>query len=54
MDLVECFDPETSRCRIESVCALRDALDEALDAFLAAERVAPEADPAASGAEPPA
>lgn len=36
MDLVECFDPETSHCRIESVCALRDVLEEALDAFLVA------------------
>jgi Rrf2 family nitric oxide-sensitive transcriptional repressor len=34
MDLVECFDPATSECRIETVCALRDALEEALDAFL--------------------
>jgi Rrf2 family nitric oxide-sensitive transcriptional repressor len=34
MDLVECFDPVTSHCRIEPVCALRKALDEALDAFL--------------------
>lgn len=35
MDLVECFDPATSRCRIEPVCALRKALEEASDAFLA-------------------
>lgn len=36
MDLVECFDPATSQCRIESACGLRGALGEALDAFLAA------------------
>lgn len=35
MDLVECFDPETSSCRIEPACALRGVLEEALDAFLA-------------------
>ena len=34
MDLVECFDPATSRCCIEPACGLREALDEALDAFL--------------------
>lgn len=34
MDLVECFDPTQNRCRIESVCGLRGALEEALDAFL--------------------
>lgn len=34
MDLVECFDPETSRCRIEPACGLRGVLQEALDAFL--------------------
>jgi Rrf2 family nitric oxide-sensitive transcriptional repressor len=34
MDLVECFDPETSHCRIEPVCGLRGVLEEALDAFL--------------------
>jgi Rrf2 family nitric oxide-sensitive transcriptional repressor len=34
MALVECFDPATSSCRIEPVCALRGALEEALDAFL--------------------
>lgn len=34
MDLVECFDPATSQCRIERICALRGALDEALEAFL--------------------
>ena len=31
--LVECFDPATSRCRIEPVCGLRTALKEALEAF---------------------
>jgi Rrf2 family nitric oxide-sensitive transcriptional repressor len=36
MDLVECFDPETSHCRIEPVCGLRGVLEEALDAFLKA------------------
>jgi Rrf2 family nitric oxide-sensitive transcriptional repressor len=35
MDLVECFDPDTSHCRIEPACALRGVLEEALDAFLA-------------------
>lgn len=34
MDLVECFDPERSHCRIEPVCGLRGVLEEALDAFL--------------------
>ena len=34
LDLVECFDPETSHCRIEPVCGLRGVLEEALDAFL--------------------
>lgn len=34
MDLVECFDPATSRCRIEPLCLLRGAVEEALDAFL--------------------
>ena len=34
MELVECFDPETSHCRIETVCGLRGVLEEALDAFL--------------------
>jgi Rrf2 family nitric oxide-sensitive transcriptional repressor len=34
MDLVECFDPDTSHCRIEPVCGLRGVLEEALDAFL--------------------
>ena len=34
MNLVECFDPETSHCRIEPVCGLRGVLEEALDAFL--------------------
>jgi len=34
MDLVECFDPDTSQCRIEPACRLRGVLGEALDAFL--------------------
>jgi Rrf2 family nitric oxide-sensitive transcriptional repressor len=34
MDLVECFDSETSQCRIEPACRLRGVLGEALDAFL--------------------
>lgn len=34
MDLVECFDPDTSECRIESACRLRVALSQALEAFL--------------------
>ena len=34
MDLVECFDPETSHCRIGPICGLRGVLEEALDAFL--------------------
>jgi len=33
LDLVECFDPATSRCRIDSACGLRGALEQALDAF---------------------
>lgn len=35
LDLVECFDPATNRCRIEPVCALRGVLAEALGSFLA-------------------
>jgi Rrf2 family transcriptional regulator, nitric oxide-sensitive transcriptional repressor len=31
--LVECFDRETSDCRIESACVLRGVLGHALDAF---------------------
>jgi Rrf2 family nitric oxide-sensitive transcriptional repressor len=34
MALVECFDPETSHCRIEPACGLRGALRHAHDAFL--------------------
>lgn len=34
MVLVECFDPATNRCRIESACGLRPVLDEALEAFM--------------------
>jgi len=34
MDLVECFDPDTSQCCIEPACALHAVLDEALGAFL--------------------
>jgi Rrf2 family nitric oxide-sensitive transcriptional repressor len=34
MDLVECFDPGTSHCRIEAACGLRGVLEEALDTFL--------------------
>lgn len=34
MALVECFNPATSRCRIEPACGLRSLLDEALGAFL--------------------
>lgn len=34
MDVVECFDPSTSQCRIESACGLKGVLREALDAFL--------------------
>jgi len=36
MDLVECFDARTSQCRIEPACILKDALEEALTAFLEA------------------
>jgi Rrf2 family nitric oxide-sensitive transcriptional repressor len=35
MDLVECFDPATSGCKIEPVCGLRGVLEDALDSFLA-------------------
>jgi Rrf2 family nitric oxide-sensitive transcriptional repressor len=35
LSLVECFDPATSRCAIETACGLRPALHEALAAFLA-------------------
>lgn len=34
LNLVECFDPATSHCRIEPFCGLRGVLEEALDAFL--------------------
>lgn len=34
MALVECFDPQTSRCRIEPACELRAALKKAIEAFL--------------------
>ena len=34
MDLVECFGPEGGACRIEPSCALRGALESALNAFL--------------------
>lgn len=34
MDLVECFEPEASHCRIEPACRLRGVLEEALGAFL--------------------
>ena len=33
--LVECFDAQTSECRIESACALKGMLGRALDAFFA-------------------
>lgn len=33
LDLVECFDPATSHCRIEPVCGLKGVLEEALGAF---------------------
>lgn len=35
MALVECFDPESSRCAIEPACGLRPVLEEALAAFRA-------------------
>ena len=31
--LLECFEPETSECRIEPVCALRGILNRSLQAF---------------------
>jgi len=34
INLVECFDPATSHCRIEPVCGLRGVLEEALETFL--------------------
>ena len=40
-DLVECFDPSTSRCCIQDSCLLAGELDKALAAFLASlDRVA--------------
>jgi len=33
-DLVECFKPERSECRIQQACILKGTLDEALVAFL--------------------
>lgn len=33
--LVECFEPQSSACRIEPVCALRAMLTRALQAFFA-------------------
>lgn len=33
-DLVECFDPPSSRCAIQPACGLRSVLGEALGAFL--------------------
>jgi Rrf2 family nitric oxide-sensitive transcriptional repressor len=33
--LVECFDAASSSCRIQSACALRGILGEALEAFFA-------------------
>ena len=33
--LLECFEPETSECRIEPVCALRGILGRSLQAFFA-------------------
>ena len=36
LTLVECFDKATSQCRIGSVCLLKGALAEALDAFFSA------------------
>lgn len=35
LDLVECFDPATNACRLDSACTLKGVLGEALDAFLA-------------------
>lgn len=35
MDLVECFDPKTSQCRIVRGCFLKAALHEARRAFMA-------------------
>ncbi len=32
--IVECFEPTTSQCRIESICGFRGILEEARDAFL--------------------
>lgn len=36
MELVECFAPGPSGCRIEPVCGLRGVFEEALDAFMEA------------------
>lgn len=33
--LLECFEPETSECRIEPVCTLRSVLNRSLQAFFA-------------------
>lgn len=34
LDLVECFDQKQCACRIQPACVLKNALDEALEAFL--------------------
>lgn len=35
MELAECFEPGANHCQIEPACGLKEALAEALDAFLA-------------------
>ncbi len=50
--LVECFDPETNSCPIAPACALKRALAQALDAFIATLDGYTLADVIGSGTDP--